>query len=64
MKVEEWDKKTPEQKIDLLTELFKLRHENERLRGALRSIAEGNLGDAPWQANYNVIRHVAKEALE
>lgn len=26
--------------------------EIERLRGELRRIAEGNLGDAPWQANY------------
>lgn len=30
---------------------------------ALRRIAEGNLGDAPWQANYAKIREVAKEAL-
>jgi hypothetical protein len=30
---------------------------------ALRNIAEGNLGDAPWQANYDKIRAVAREAL-
>lgn len=30
---------------------------------ALRSIAEGNLGDDPWQANYAKIREVAHAAL-
>ena len=30
---------------------------------ALRRIAEGNLGDAPWQANYETIRTVARNAL-
>ncbi len=30
---------------------------------ALRGIAEGNLGEEPWQANYDKIRAVAKEAL-
>lgn len=30
---------------------------------ALRSIAEGNLGDQPWQANYETIRQVARNAL-
>lgn len=30
---------------------------------ALRKIAEGNLGDASWQANYDRIREVAREAL-
>lgn len=32
-------------------------------RKALASIAEGNLGDAPWQANYDRIRKVAADAL-
>ncbi|MCX7585062.1 hypothetical protein [Phenylobacterium sp. 58.2.17] len=30
---------------------------------ALRSIAEGNLGDRPWQAGYDTIRQVARNAL-
>lgn len=34
-----------------------------RLAVALRSIAEGNLGDDPWQANYARIREVARAAL-
>lgn len=34
-----------------------------RLSEALRSIAEGNLGDASWQANYDRIREVARAAL-
>ncbi len=33
------------------------------LEQALRNIAEGNLGPAPWQANYARIRQVAAEAL-
>lgn len=37
--------------------------EVERLRAVLRNIAEGNLGDAPWQANYERIRSVARAAL-
>lgn len=37
---------------------------HDKLVSALRRIAEGNLGDEPWQANYGVIRLVAKEALE
>jgi len=32
-------------------------------RKALANIAEGNLGDAPWQANYDRIRKVAADAL-
>jgi hypothetical protein len=34
-----------------------------RLRDFARSIAEGNLGDGPGQANYARIRHVASAAL-
>jgi hypothetical protein len=30
---------------------------------ALRAIAEGNLGDEGWQANYERIREVARAAL-
>lgn len=37
--------------------------ENERMKAALRNIAEGNLGDAAWQANYDRIRAVAFVAL-
>lgn len=33
------------------------------LEEALRKIAEGNLGDDPWQANYERIRKVAQDAL-
>lgn len=29
----------------------------------LRAIAEGNLGDDPWQANYEKIRAVAKAGI-
>jgi len=34
-----------------------------QLEQALRNIAEGNLGDAPWQANYDRIRAVATATL-
>lgn len=34
------------------------------LGAALRNIAEGNLGDDPWQANYRRIAEVARAALE
>jgi len=34
-----------------------------RLKACLRRIAEGNLGDDPWQANYEKIRAVAATAL-
>ncbi|MER8540309.1 hypothetical protein NKH17_12720 [Mesorhizobium sp. M1334] len=37
--------------------------DREALREALRNIAEGNLGDAPWQANYEKIRDVAARAI-
>ncbi len=37
--------------------------EIDRLRGELRRIAEGNLGDATWQADYAKIRAVAAAAL-
>ncbi|RWL14858.1 MAG: hypothetical protein EOR57_31425 [Mesorhizobium sp.] len=33
------------------------------LYAALRNIYEGNLGDEPWQANYDKIRAVARAAL-
>jgi hypothetical protein len=35
----------------------------DRLRAALRSIAEGNLGPNAWQADYAKIRKVAQDAL-
>lgn len=31
---------------------------------ALRKIAEGNLGNEPWQANYEKIRKVAQKAID
>ena len=40
-----------------------LSDENERLREALRSLAEGNLGPAPWQADYLRVQNVARAAL-
>lgn len=39
------------------------RHQRNAAETALRRIAEGNLGDAPWQANYERIREVARAAL-
>ncbi|WP_439399029.1 hypothetical protein ACRQ5Q_16830 [Bradyrhizobium sp. PMVTL-01] len=33
------------------------------LYAALRSIVQGNLGDAPWQANYETIKQIARNAL-
>lgn len=35
----------------------------EEMREALTRIAEGNLGDYPWQANYSAIKRIAIEAL-
>lgn len=35
----------------------------EALEAALRRIAEGNLGDLPWEANYERIRQVTRAAL-
>jgi hypothetical protein len=35
----------------------------EAMREALVRIAEGNLGEASWQANYDKIRQVAREGL-
>jgi hypothetical protein len=35
----------------------------EVMREALTRIAEGNLGEAPWQANYTAIKRIATEAL-
>jgi len=40
-----------------------LKAEVKKLRTELRSIAEGNLGDSPGQANYARIRDVARAAL-
>jgi hypothetical protein len=38
--------------------------EVKALREALLNIAEGNLGDSPWQASYDRIRSVARRALD
>ena len=35
----------------------------ESLEKALERIAEGNLGDAPWQADYAKVKEVARAAL-
>jgi hypothetical protein len=35
----------------------------EDLTSALRSLAEGNLGDMSWQANYETIKQVARNAI-
>ena len=47
----------------LIAERDALATENSALREALQNIAGGNLGDAPWQANYKRIRAVADAAL-
>jgi hypothetical protein len=36
----------------------------DRAVAALTAIAEGNLGDAPWQADYEKIRKVARAAID
>jgi hypothetical protein len=46
----------------LLARLTAMREEIERKDEALRNIAEGNLGDAPWQGNYERIRKMALAA--
>ena len=38
-------------------------NQSQALAEALRAIAEGNLDDMPWQANYERIRKVAADAL-
>jgi hypothetical protein len=38
-------------------------HHIVKLEKALRNIAEGNLGDMPWQAGYDRIREVARAAI-
>ena len=43
--------------------IARLNAEVERMREALCRIAEGNLGDDPWQANYRRIKQVALAAL-
>lgn len=45
-------------------EIERLKVRLENAYNALRRIAEGNLGDAAWQANYERIRHVARNALD
>lgn len=47
-----------------LDELERLAGEAERLRAALKAIAEGGLGDEPWFAGYDRIREFARAALE
>jgi hypothetical protein len=49
-------------KVDPQT-ILEIIGEIERLRTVLRNIAEGNLGDSSWQANYVRIRSVARAAL-
>lgn len=55
------DGPTPEQ--EAAWDYENLREYCDQLELALRGIAEGNLGEEPWQANYDKIRAVAKEAL-
>lgn len=40
-----------------------LRRQRDDAYAALRAIAEGNLGDMPWQANYQTIKLVASVAI-
>lgn len=44
-------------------ELVAAEAERDKLRNEMRRIAEGNLGDAPWQANYDRIRQVALASI-
>lgn len=53
----------PAARMDLAIQAWNRRPERDALRAALRNIAEGNLGDQPWQANYDRIRAVAVAAL-
>lgn len=41
-----------------------LRAEAERKDAALQALAEGNLGDLPWQVNYEKVKEVARAALQ
>ena len=45
-----WNTRTPDPRIT-------------HLEAEMRRIAEGNLGDAPWQANYDRIREIARASL-
>lgn len=47
----------------LEAEIIRLTARVESLEYHLRSIAEGNLGDEPWAANYDRIRKFARAAL-
>lgn len=47
----------------LEAELSAARARGDDMAKALRSLAEGNLGDAPWQANYETIKLVARNAI-
>jgi hypothetical protein len=51
-------------RTDEAATITSLTAEVERLKAALRRIAEGNLGDTPWQANYESIRKVALAAIQ
>jgi hypothetical protein len=52
----EWIQNAANEAASLVTRL-------QQAEEALKRIAEGNLGDDPWQANYAKIRRVASEAL-
>lgn len=47
----------------LTDEVDRLRVQLTDAHQALRNLAEGNLGDLPWQANYERIKQVARAAL-
>lgn len=44
-------------------EIIYLQAKVDTLREALRSIAEGNLGEEPWQADYEKLRLYARAAV-
>lgn len=47
----------------LTSKMTRLRTQRDDAYGALRSLAEGNLGDLPWQANYQTVKLVASMAI-
>jgi hypothetical protein len=47
---------------ELLQRIWNLAADVRKLDAALCRIAEGNLGDEPWQANYALIQEIAQEA--